>query len=506
MNLNKRIRNFLSLDLKIKTKSFLLLGLCVTCALVILPILVANAFNRPSADDFEYAASNYHLVKSGKANPVSLVTNSINDSLKRMEVWQGLYMSGFLLALEPGIFGGKYYGYGSLILLIFIFSASFFCFVALLELITAKKPLKTGLRRKLAALYAGLFTALFVTAAPNLVEGLFWFNGAWNYTAFLAAMLVEVGLIAKLSTPKNQIKRFRRGLFVAGISVLAFLIAGGNHVISFLNILFLTVPIVLAFKKNWPLLLPLACAIFGFTIVMLAPGTALRAQALPHAGLMETLAQGLIGPWKMFAKFFFNVSFIFWLVALFALAQYLFKNKNTQSLNQQSAPHPILIAAISFALYAGMFCVPYMAMRSFGDGRVINMYWCYFYLRAGGLLVYSYWYFRPRWQISLPEKINPAMIVVFLAILMASFGLHESHNVQASLDLVSGAAYQYAKTYDAREAKVEAYQKQNPHNEVLVLEALPQNKTLFFDDIKRDLKHWQNESFYRYYQIKAVLK
>lgn len=89
------------------------LWICM-CILIlsIVPMIIISIFSRPCADDYNYAISTYHLIQSGDWNIFDLLKTAYEVDFHYYNTWQGLYSSAFILSLQPGIFGEKYYFMG----------------------------------------------------------------------------------------------------------------------------------------------------------------------------------------------------------------------------------------------------------------------------------------------------------------------------------------------------------------------------------------------------------
>ena len=73
-------------------------------------------------DDYGYA---YRTFRSGRRHSFwNVIKEAFATSAEFYQKWQGLYASAVLLALEPGIFGDKYYALTGILLLAIIVGAN----------------------------------------------------------------------------------------------------------------------------------------------------------------------------------------------------------------------------------------------------------------------------------------------------------------------------------------------------------------------------------------------
>lgn len=89
--------------------------------------------------------------------------------------------------------------------------------------------------QKNSVLVSAAALVLTLNGMPSIVQGLYWFNGAWNYIPFFYLTLFNLALLIRYEFEKIPQKRW-----LIGSVLLSFLISGGNHVTGFLNIMLLS--------------------------------------------------------------------------------------------------------------------------------------------------------------------------------------------------------------------------------------------------------------------------
>lgn len=99
--------------------------LCMGMLVLMIPVFVIAMYNRPSADDYVYAAQTYGVVQQSGADWPKLLQTALDTDLYFYNNWQGLYISAFLLALQPGIFDGRWYAVTTFIIVLLIFAGVF---------------------------------------------------------------------------------------------------------------------------------------------------------------------------------------------------------------------------------------------------------------------------------------------------------------------------------------------------------------------------------------------
>ena len=83
-------------------------GLCIGMLVLLVPVFVVAVFARPAADDYIYARATHAVVQQYGADWPRLLQAALEADAYFYNSWQGLYVSGFLLALQPGILGGQW--------------------------------------------------------------------------------------------------------------------------------------------------------------------------------------------------------------------------------------------------------------------------------------------------------------------------------------------------------------------------------------------------------------
>lgn len=98
-----------------------LFRLTLFIGLLLVPVFVLAVFARPSADDYIYAARTHAVMQQYGFDLPRLLKAAWDTNVYYFENWQGLYVSGFLLAWQPAIFGNAWYGVTLLCVLVPLF-------------------------------------------------------------------------------------------------------------------------------------------------------------------------------------------------------------------------------------------------------------------------------------------------------------------------------------------------------------------------------------------------
>ena len=132
---------------------------------LLLPAALVGLFARPMADDFGYAGITHAVFAEYGFDLPRLLGAALQTTVEYFNNWQGLYVSGFVLALQPGLFGNAWYGLTFFCVVVPLFFCLYFAARLILRRLAPGMPM-------LALPLALLFLFSFVQGMPNPVEGL----------------------------------------------------------------------------------------------------------------------------------------------------------------------------------------------------------------------------------------------------------------------------------------------------------------------------------------------
>lgn len=476
----------------------------VTIILILIPILIISLYNHPSADDYGYSDTIYKTVKAG-GNCFEIIKEALKATINGMQVWQGLYTSGFLLALQPAVFGEAFYGLVTYIMILTIILGT----GSLLQR-TNKYIFKSNSKDWI--IVTCLITFFIIQTLPSPIEGLFWFNGAMNYTFFMMLLCYEVSLLIKYyNIDKTENKILPIALLI-WTSIISFLMSGGNHVTAFLSMLVILCAITYCIiKKQYKTGILygviLLCGIFGFYINMTSPGTLIRSNAIDnHGGVIETIInsayQGLtyINQWT-------SISLI---LALVTLTPFIYnmvtKNEFYKKIKWKWSLCSIIL---SYGAICAMLCVPYYAMGSFGAGRLTDVVYITFVLLA--VLNYIYFMCILLKYIDVTNVVKYfsniktyilCLIYILILITISIAGNGDSYTTshEAIVELVNGEAQKFDEEMDSR---IKYYLDDSLTD--IELEPLTVHpELLYFEDLSTDSKDWKNVEASIYYDKNTI--
>lgn len=462
------------------------------CTCILLPLLVVGIYNRPSADDYDYALITYKAFQNSKGieSVFAVLVAAFQTTIHFYNTWQGLYTSAFLLSLHPGIFNEQLYGLSTTIIIGLLIL--YFC----LSFLLVNRHSKVFQSKIHVLAFSLLITVCICLWLPSAVEGLYWFNGAMNYLPWAASNMLIMALIYDAYHLQGK-KKLNRVVLAA---ILSFITSGANHVTAFANILFLLISnAYLLFNKKKYGLVPLAFAVFGFMIMYLAPGTAIRAGYFDSPSALTTIWDSLYHGREMIEKWM-NVEWVCYLICITPICA-LFAERYRKYFAKCL---PIFPLVISIGIICALFCVPYYAMYNFGAPRVTNVIWVTFMeLSAFNYTWIIGWLFEKKIvdfkaiEI-ITERWTYTVVILLSLIFMVITPFTHTKNSTLSIaisELKSGIAQRYSAEMDER---IRLY-RDDEWKEIGVMPIVHQSRLLYFSDLSSQKGEWPNTSISEYY-------
>ncbi len=463
---------------KFKQGKYLYVVLSILLLISIVPLVYISFYSRPSADDFNYSVTLYRYLSGGNYNIFGLIKKAIEVDINFYNNWQGLYSSAFILALQPGIFGEKYYCIGAILLLIISFLCIFYLIKTIFKILKLDKYY----------LFLSIFVFVFLfQQLPDIKEGLYWFNGAWNYMPFFFLSLLNVGLCLRYLFVEEKKK------YLVFSCVLSFVISGGNHVTSFMNILLLMVVSICApYKKKKLTCLSLVVAIMGFILMYCAPGTAVRQARFSNPSILNTIKQTFIRSFT-FTSQYTSRNGVFYILAIVLFSIFIYQREYFKDYYFKHSPFIYLF--IAWVILCGMLAVPYYAMGSFGEGRVVDVIWLFETTSLTLITIYTTWYLLYRYFEVRDIRNDMFVNFLFVGLVLISAYWVTCNYMEAIKELTNGEALAFSCAYDERVDKIK-----NNYDDVLYINSLPESNLLKHSDLSSD-GGWINGSFMDYYNI-----
>lgn len=205
--------------------------LALLLAALVVPMLVIGQYDVPGADDYSFGSRAHHAyIASGSF--FAAVKAAVEEMRLSYSTWQGSFSAIFLMALQPAVFGERFYALTAPIML-FALTGGTYCFTSRLFKDVFNAPCDAG------CCTAALILIVSTQLPLSPVQGFYWYNGAVYYTFFYGVSLCALALAVRL---------FKRGGVACTVllSLLAFFLGGGNYV-TVLSLLIVSASALLLF-------------------------------------------------------------------------------------------------------------------------------------------------------------------------------------------------------------------------------------------------------------------
>lgn len=467
------------------------LFLCLCYGVLMFPLLWISKYNHMCADDYGYGLEP-HLVWMESGSIVEVLKSAAQVVTDYYDWWQGTYSSIFLMALQPGIFGEKYYFLGAIFLYVFFH----FAIIYLMRTIFVK--LFTG-DKDVGGIATILLLVLVIQFMDTPVQSFYFYNAGVHYIFMISivAILVAMQIRTLLAEEKRVL-----WLYCVAQALLGVILGGGNYITAFLFILTSLSVFFVAFvkrKKECLYCIPgFVMEIIGFIISALAPGNAIRAEG----------SGGVSPVWAIWLSFKYSLIYIYEHVDVVVVLILLLFVPLAWKLTSKTAfkfPFPLLVIGYTYCLYAAMFAPTCYALGYPGAGRCRNVFVIFLYLYLVLLEFYAVGWLRRKVSVNANQMKGPVCAgVAFVCMLSILLILTQDFNNYMSLSAIKSIYYKEAQLYHVihleREKELKGAEK-----EIAVRGCPIQPHLLYFDDITTDADDWKNVSAAKWYGKKKVV-
>ena len=350
----------------------------VLWALLLLPFLLGAPAAHPATDDFTFAAYTHPTwVQTGSI--LHVLKDALSYALRTWRDWQGTVTGVIIMTLNPAVFSIDGYGWHAVILLALCLLATGVFLRHFLE-----KRLGISKRVTLAAFLC--LSAVQFLFLPDIVEGVYWFNGAWFYMGAQAVALLTLTLADRVC--ERGAAGVKAVLCAALCWALLFALGMDNYITAMMTAAAL---LMMALERAWAarqtgeikpavrtalMLIPIGV---GLLLAVAAPGNQVRmATDGAHQSGMGWLIASILWTMRDAVKFILRFSLKTPLLALLLLAApTLCAQMNAKHEKGATCP-PIGAVWLGLYLILCAMIIPHMYSSGYaGSGRVVNMYHCY---------------------------------------------------------------------------------------------------------------------------------
>ncbi|MBQ7886540.1 MAG: hypothetical protein IJ313_06555 [Clostridia bacterium] len=515
-------------------KKLKLVLLALVWAALLAPFFLGAPAAHPATDDFTFAAYT-HPTWEETGSILHVLKDAVSYALRTWRDWQGTVTGVVIMTLNPIVFSLEHYWvHAAALLALHLVS----WLVAFGHVFGRRLGLARGLWLRLY-LVLSAFSLMFL---PDMVEGIYWFNGAWFYTGAQTVALLTLVLCDRFAVTRAGRKtQVFMGIVCCG---LLFALGMDNYITAMMTaavlgmmtlqrlwaamktpraamigrIVYGPAGVLLDQKRafggleerklqrraalrSFLLLAPLGA---GLVLSVIAPGNSVR---MATDGAHQAGYQWLISSvlWTMrdaafyFARFMFKTPL---LALLIALTPTLAKAVDGMEERAWRTP-PVLFTVLATYLTLCAMIIPHMYSSGYaGSGRVVNMYHLYVLLAVPVCYVLILLRMKPRRLAELSDGVTKKTCAVLsIAALIVCLALGQGGNyLKLVRDQQDGTqeAYiaQYQNEYALCEAAGEADIVELP---AWTVQTMTGKLTAYEDETM-----WTNQAMAGYFGVKAV--
>lgn len=479
----------------------------VLCMLLLLavaaPMTYIARYVWPCSDDFEMSLwCKKALDETGSIFQV--IKRAGDYAIYKWQAWEGTFSSIFLMALQPGIWGDRYYPLG----VVFLIAGLLISIFTLTYVLMVKQA---GASRAVWLILTALPTWAWFFRAMYTEEAFYWWTGASNYTGFHSWVMLLLALAFCIYTDWESYGRVKKTL-LCFVCVLCFFLGGGNYLSAMLQVLVLaglSAGALITKKKSGGILAAYTLsALGGLLLSALAPGNKthmshdIQSDISAVEAIFIAIRDGLedIGQWT-------NLSVILLFVFLLPFAWKLARGCSCRF------RFPLLATILSGGLFLAEYAPTSYSYGGYEPGRIINLYyWNYYWLLLFNVIYWVGWLDRKLdkvcgkklEQAAASRKIwQPVYIMLAGVALLAavnSFGIKNSNFYWVCIEL-KNRNYQYVDQF--MEERTEYFREHQ--GEDVVIPEIPYKSTItYFGDIFPDSGHLVNTTMAEYYGVKSI--
>ena len=480
------------------------LGALLFAALLV-PFFLGARAAHPATDDFTFALYTHPTwVQTGSL--LHVLKDALSYALRTWRDWQGTVTGVILMTLNPAVFSLPHYGWHAVALLVLIIVSA----VAFLGHALGRR---VGLPRRVWLPLAMALSAVQLVFLPDIVEGIYWFNGAWFYMGAQSVALLT--LVACDRFAVSGVTGVKRVVFALVCCGLLFALGMDNYITAMMTA---AVLLMMALQRAWAahaapspverraavrtalLLLPIGT---GLLLSVIAPGNSVRMETDgAHQSGFAWLLLSVLWTLRDAAGYVLRFSLKTPLLALMLALTPLLCRALPGGEVRHRCP-PVWATLLGAYLILCAMIIPHMYSSGYaGSGRVVNMYhsfavlllpvaWCMALLRLPDA----------RRERLAGGKVRPAlMAAAALALALCVAGGQLGNYVKLVRDQLDGTQDAYIAQFEREYALCEAA---GPQDDV-ALPAWTVQTVTGKPTAYADAGIWTNEAMAQYFGVRSV--
>lgn len=496
--------------MKQKLKSFWLNSnlwtaiLCVAALLlIVVPMIYISKYVWPSSDDYEFSIFAKEAFVAG-GSIFEILKQAWSVVAEKYVNWQGTYSAIFLMALQPGIWGDKFYGVGAVVVLVSLLVGLFsLSYVLMVKHGKAKKSIWLTI--------TSLVTFAWFLRLMYTEEAFYWWNGASYYMGFFSWAMILVAAELSFYTDWQKYSKTKKSFFYIISALVCLFLGGGSYPAALLLVLVsagILVASIIYKKKSISIIGSITFfSLLGLLINVLAPG---NANHMDNGGIEVSALEAIfisIRDGLIYIRSWTNISVVMLFVFLLPFIWQLVKKCPLKF------RYPIVATILSGGLYLSEYAPISYAFGGFAPGRMINIYYLNFYL----LLLFNVCYWlgwicrkleakKPKWLETITKfqkKWQSAYVIVVGALFLlstAKIGITNTNLYKVYVELYNGSYEMVDNFYKDRISYFEAHR-----GEDVVVDKVPYESAItYYSDLFDYKEHMVNVAMARYYGVKSI--
>lgn len=472
-------------------------------AVLLLPFFLGAPAAHPATDDFTFAVYTHPTwIQTGSI--LHVLKDALAYALRTWRDWQGTVTGVIIMTLNPAVFSIDGYGWHAVILLALCLLATG---VFLRHFLGKRLGISKGMT--LAAFLS--LSAVQLLFLPDIVEGVYWFNGAWFYMGAQAAALLTLTLADEVC--ERRMTGVKTVLCAALCWGLLFALGMDNYITAMMTAAAL---LMMALERAWAarqtgeikpairtawMLIPIG---MGLLLAVAAPGNQVRmATDGAHQSGLGWLIASIFWTMRDAAKLILRFALKTPLLVLLLLAApTLCAQLNVRHEKGKKCP-PVWAAWLGLYLILCAMIIPHMYSSGYaGSGRVVNMYHCYVLLAMPIALAMSLARMKEKKRDALASRRGRAICYAFAvaAFVLCISGGQLRHYQKLVSDQFDGTQEAYIAQFKHEYALCEAAGAEDD----VLLPAWTVQTVTGKPTAYEDPGIWTNESMAQYFGVKSV--
>ena len=475
-------------------------ALAALYAALLIPLLYIGRYAAPAVDDFSFGEST-HLAWNASHSLFAVLAAAAAKAAHEYVSWQGTFSSIFFFALEPGIFGERFYALTPWIMLGML-SVSTYC------LVRCVLTRLFGADRNAARCAALMLLIVSVQCMPGANEALYWYCGAANFILMYSfGLLFAAAMVRAYCAPEGR----GRVIWTCVCTVLAVICGGGNYMTC------ISLFLVLLFSFAWMawrgqlkrrlyLLVPAAVFLAAFAANVLAPGNAERIGTVAGFSAPKSVLMSIY--------YFFDMCVSDWttwpVIAALLLMVPLFWHIAGESAHD--FPAPMVLFVLGAGVVSANVTPPIFAVGNIDAGRLKALFFLQYMLVMSLVLFCGTGWLRRRMEArgyrgpgAADKELRAViaagvLIVLFGAALSVRADRYFFTSSAAVEDIANGSAAAYGEALRERFDVLH-----DPAVREVEFDPLPAEPyLLYYSDLSGRPDSWENRACARYYDKESV--